>query len=102
MFFRRTLMKSLSVSASFCLLLTLASATASATVIDFEAQAANRGGNLTGIPDSLLTIGIATFTGGELRDGLINLPVDETGVYASEGLFGSGETNPLLITFAIP
>ena len=95
-------MKSLIASASFGLLLTLALAPASATVIDFEAQAANRGGNLTGIPDSPLTIGIATFTGGELRAGLINLPGDETGVYASEGLFGSGETNPLVITFATP
>jgi hypothetical protein len=95
-------MKSLIASATFGLLLTLALAPASATVIDFEAQAANRGSNLTGIPDSPLTIGIATFTGGELRDGLINLPADETGVYASEGLFGSGETNPLIITFATP
>jgi hypothetical protein len=95
-------MKSLIASASFGLLLTLASAPASGSVIDFEAQAANRGGNLTGIPDSPLTIGIATFTGGELRSGLINLPADETGVYASEGLFGSGETNPLVITFATP
>jgi hypothetical protein len=95
-------MKSLIASASFGLLLTLALAPASATIIDFEAQAANRGGNLTGIPDSPLTIGIATFTGGELRFGLINLPADETGVYVSEGLFGSGETNPLVITFATP
>jgi hypothetical protein len=95
-------MKSPIASASFGLLLTLALAPASATVIDFEAQAANRGGNLTGIPDSPLTIGIATFTGGELRFGLINLPADETGVYVSEGLFGSGETNPLVITFATP
>ena len=95
-------MKSLIASASFGLLLTLALAPASATVIDFEAQAANRGGNLTGIPDSPLTIGMATFTGGELRFGLINLPADETGVYVSEGLFGSGETNPLVITFAMP
>jgi hypothetical protein len=95
-------MKSLIASATFGLLLTLALAPASATVIDFEAQAANRGSNLTGIPDSPLTIGIATFTGGELRFGLINLPADETGVYVSEGLFGSGETNPLVITFATP
>src|SRR5215469_4966377 len=95
-------MKSLVVaSASFCLLL-LAAAPAFASVVDFQAQAANHGGNLTGIPDSPLTIGIATFTGGELRDGLINFPADETGVYASEGLFGSGETNPLVIAFATP
>jgi hypothetical protein len=77
-------------------------APASASVIDFEAQAQNRGGSFTGVPDAPLTIGIATFTGGELRDGLVNLPADETGVYASQGLFGAGETNPLVITFATP
>jgi hypothetical protein len=75
---------------------------AAAAVIDFESQAANTGGNLTGIPDSPLAMGMATFTGGELRDGEIGLIADQTGVYASEGLFGSGETNPLLITFASP
>ena len=95
-------MRSLIAFASFGLVLTLASSPVSATVIDFETQAANRGGSLTGIPDSPLSIGIATFTGGELRNGLINLPADETGIYVSEGLFGSGETNPLVITFAMP
>ena len=75
---------------------------AAAAVIDFEAQAANTGGNLTGIPDSPLAIGIAMFTGGELRDGEIGMNADQTGVYASEGLFGSGETNPLVIAFASP
>lgn len=92
---------SIAFAASF-LLLTVASAPAFATVIDFEAQAANAGGNLTGIPDSPLTIGIATFTAGELRQGLIGLPADQTGVYATQGLFGSGETNPLVITFSTP
>lgn len=86
-----------------CLLLALAMAVpATPTVIDFEAQAAGRGGNLTGIPDSPLTIGIATFTGGELLNSEIELNADQTGVYASEGLFGSGETNPLVINFASP
>jgi hypothetical protein len=94
-------MKSLIASVSFCMLM-LAAAPASADVVEFEAQAANRGGNLTGFPDSPLTIGIATFTGGELRHGLINFPADETGVYASEGLFGPGETNQLVISFATP
>jgi hypothetical protein len=75
---------------------------ATATVIDFEAQAAGRGGNLTGIPDSPLTIGLATFTGGELLNAEVGLNADQTGVYASQGLFGSGETNPLAITFASP
>jgi len=95
-------MRSLIAFASFGLVLTLASSPVSATVIDFETQAANRGGSLTGIPDSPLSIGIATFTGGELRNALINLPAAETGIYVSEGLFGSGETNPLVITFAMP
>jgi len=71
-----------------------------ADVIDFDAQAAGNGGNITGIPDSPLIIGIATFTGGELLNGDVGLNADQTGVYASEGLFGSGETNPLVITFA--
>jgi hypothetical protein len=62
-----------------------------ATVINFEAQVANTGGNLTGIPDWPLTIGIATFTGGELRDGEVGLNADKTGVYASEGQFGSAK-----------
>jgi len=77
-------------------------APAPATVIDFEAQAASRGGNLTGVPDSPLTIGLATFTGGELLNAEVGLNVDQTGVYATEGLFGSGETNPMVITFASP
>ena len=94
-------MKSLIASALFCMLM-LAAAPASASVVDFEAQAANRGGFLTGIPDSPLTIGIATFTGGELREGLIGVLADQTGVYATQGLLGSGETNPLVITFATP
>jgi hypothetical protein len=90
------------VPVAFVLLTFSAAAPIRATIIDFDAQAANRGGNLTGIPDSPLTIGIATFTGGELLSGEIGLSADQTGVYASEGLFGSGETNPLVIAFAAP
>jgi hypothetical protein len=74
---------------------------ASADVIDFETQAANAGGFLTGIPDSPLAIGIATFTGGELRQAEVGLPADQTGVYGTEGLFG-GDSNPLTITFSAP
>jgi len=73
-----------------------------ATTIDFESQAAGRGGNLTGIPDSPLVIAMATFTGGELLNAEVGLNADQTGVYASQGLFGSGETNPVVITFASP
>ncbi|HEY1217042.1 MAG TPA: PEP-CTERM sorting domain-containing protein [Bryobacteraceae bacterium] len=87
---------------SYLLLALAAAVPACATVIDFEAEAGNRGGNLTGIPDSPLTIGGATFTGGELLTGEVGLNADQTGVYATEGLFGSGETNPLVITFATP
>jgi len=86
-----------------CLVLGLAIVSpAHATVIDFETQAAQKGGNLTGVPDSPLTIGLASFTGGELLHGEVGLKADATGVYASEGLFGSGETNPLVITFSAP
>jgi hypothetical protein len=79
----------------------LSMAHARASTIDFESQAAGRGGALTGIPDSPLVIGIATFTGGELRHAEISLPADQTGVYATEGLFGS-DGNPLIITFSMP
>ncbi|HTF62848.1 MAG TPA: PEP-CTERM sorting domain-containing protein [Edaphobacter sp.] len=88
--------------ASYMLLICTTALPVTATAINFETQAANTGGNLTGIPDSPLTVGIATFTGGELRNGEIGLNSDQTGVYASQGLFGSGETNPLVITFASP
>jgi len=80
----------------------LAAASLPATTIDFETEAANSGGFLTGIPDSPLTIGLATFTGGELRSAEIGLPANQSGVYATQGVFGSGETNPLTIQFAVP
>ncbi len=94
-------MKNLRTHFSVSLLITLlmAAVPATAEVINFDAQAAGRGGNLTGIPDSPLNVGIANFTGGELLDAEVGLSVDQTGVYASQGIFGSGETNPLTITF---
>jgi hypothetical protein len=73
-----------------------------AATIDFEVQAANAGGFLTGIPDSPLAIGLATFTGGELRSAEIGLPADESGLYATQGVFGAGESNPLTIQFSLP
>jgi hypothetical protein len=95
-------MKNLTTHFSVSLLITLliAAVPATADVINFDAEAVARAGNLTGIPDSPLNIGIATFTGGELLDAEVGLNVDQTGVYASEGIFGSGETNPVTITFA--
>lgn len=86
-----------------CMLLALVMASpAVPAVINFEGQAVSVGGNATGIPDSPVTIGIATFTGGEFLNAEVGLTADQTGVYASEGLFGSGETNPLVINFASP
>lgn len=84
------------------ILLLAATASLPAGTIDFEAEAANTGGFLTGIPDSPLSIGVATFAGGELRRGEIGLVADQSGVYAAQGVFGFGETNPLTILFAMP
>lgn len=76
---------------------------AHATTIDFESQAvavlAPTG--FDGGTDSPLKIGTATFTGGELLlqefGGL-----DQTGVYATESLFGTVYKNPLNIVFSSP
>jgi hypothetical protein len=80
-------------------LATLLTASASATVIDFDAQAAARGIFFTGSVDSPLTIGPATFTGGELLNNEF-FGVDLTGVYGSIGLIGGAYTNPLTIAFS--
>jgi hypothetical protein len=43
------------------------------------------------------------FDGAHFRSDLeVGLNTDATGVYVSEGLFGSGETNPLVFSFAAP
>lgn len=67
------------------------------SLIDFESQAAARGHVFTGIADSPLVIGMATFTGGELLNAATAMFVDETGVYASSNAVTSmpGYTNPL-------
>jgi hypothetical protein len=80
----------------------LVAASLPATTIDFETEAANSGGFLTGVPDSPLTIGLATFRGGELRSAEIGLSADQSGIYATQGVFGAGETNPLEIDFSVP
>ena len=84
------------------ILLLAATALLPAGTIDFEAEAANAGGFLTGIPDSPLSISGVTFTGGELRREEIGLLADQSGLYATQGVFGSGETNPLTILFSVP
>jgi hypothetical protein len=91
----------LKIGPFLCVALVMVSPLA-AEVIDFDAQAAGNGGNIGGIPDSPLIMGMVTLTGGELLNGEMGLNADQTGVYATEGLFGSGETNPLVITFASP
>jgi hypothetical protein len=73
-----------------------------AATIDFESQANGRAGDLTGIADSPVMVGIATVMGGELLKAEIGLNADQGGVYATEGLFGSSETNPVIITFSAP
>jgi hypothetical protein len=80
-------------------LLLLAAGQARADLIDFETQAAGRGGSFTGKVDSPLVIGIATFTGGELLKNEIG-GVDKTGVYATTSVFGGVYSNPLKITFS--
>ncbi|MBV9265532.1 MAG: hypothetical protein JO061_05120 [Acidobacteriaceae bacterium] len=70
------------------------------TLIDFEAQATSAGSSFTGTPDSPLSIGVATFTGGELLNAEFGL-ADQTSVYASEGVFGT-DSNPITIQFSHP
>jgi hypothetical protein len=84
------------------ILLVAVTASLPAGTIDFEAEASNASGFLTGLPDSPLSIGSATFSGGELRRGEIGLISDQSGVYATQGVFGFGETNPLTILFSAP
>jgi hypothetical protein len=95
-------MKRVTMLAAVTLLWCLFHATsARADLIDFESQAHAGTGLLTGIPDSPLTIAIATLTGGELLRAESGLPADATALYATEGLFGV-DSNPLIITFAKP
>lgn len=75
--------------------------TARGTTIDFEAQGAGAPSVFTGMTDSPLTIGIATFTGGQLLNNETN-SVDLTAVYATSNLVGGGYTDPLVIAFNQP
>jgi hypothetical protein len=94
-------MKRAGILTAVITLLWLSHATfARADVIDFDLQAAANAGAVTGIPDSF-TVGTASFTGGELLRAEAGLPADQTGVYATEGLFGA-DSNPLTITFSTP
>src|SRR3569833_1247150 len=81
-------------------LTSLVPAASASTIIDFDPLADNAPSTFSGGPTTPLTVGIATFTGGELlhaEAGLLN----PTGVYASHGVFGS-DTNPIHIQFSMP
>ncbi len=84
------------------LVLWMAGQAAYAATIDFESQASAvfAPSAFDGGTDSPLKIGTATFTGGELllqESG----GADQTGVYATESLFGAYK-NPLKIVFSLP
>ncbi|MDQ2842837.1 MAG: hypothetical protein M3Y72_17720 [Acidobacteriota bacterium] len=74
---------------------------ANATTIDFEAQGASAPSSFNGKTNSPLTIGIATFTGGELLRNSAN-SADKTAVYATTNLAGGRYADPLTILFAQP
>jgi hypothetical protein len=75
--------------------------TAKADLIDFEAQGAGAPPAFTGVVNSPLVIGIATFTGGQLLNHEAGQP-DTTAVYATTNLLGGAYTNPMTITFSKP
>jgi hypothetical protein len=67
--------------------------------INFNAQAVGQGKVFTGQPDSPLTIGIATFTGGQLLENETRA-IDRTGVYATFFKPAGTYSNPLNIAFS--
>ena len=83
------------------LLLALASwsGVSRADFVDFEAQGTGRGGQFTGQADPPLSIGIATFIGGQVLNGETGLSNDATAVYATYSINGPGYSNPLRISF---
>jgi hypothetical protein len=74
---------------------------ASATTIDFEAQGASAPSTFTGHLDSPLTIGIATFLGGQLLRNE-SAAADSTVVYATTNQVAGPYTDPLTIAFSQP
>ena len=77
------------------------SVTAHATTIDFDAQATGAPSAYTGVLNSPLAIGSATFTGGQLLNNEI-FSTDTTGVYATTNLSAGAYTNPIVISFSAP
>ncbi len=59
-------------------------------------------GSSPGIPTPSLSVGVATFTGGEVLNGETGLSNDATAVYATYSINGPGYANPLRISFGRP
>jgi hypothetical protein len=77
----------------------LANVPVRATVIDFEVQGGSAPSAFSNILNSPLTIGIATFRGGQLLKNETN-SADVSAVYATAG--GAPYLDPLTITFSQP
>jgi hypothetical protein len=85
---------------STCIFIALiASLPTLATTIDFEAQGASTPPAFTGALNSPLTVGIATFHGGQLLNNEAN-SIDASAVYATGG--AAPYLNPLTIAFSQP
>lgn len=82
-------------------LMAMAGGTAKATLIDFEAQGISAPSSFTGVLNSPLVIGIATFTGGELLNNTVG-GVNMTAVYATSNAQGGPYLDPLTIAFSQP
>ena len=82
-------------------LLAAGSFAAHADIVNFDAQAAGHPSVFTGVPDSPLTIGIATFTGGQLLIHEQGGPADQTGIYATtNNAYPGVYKNPITISFS--
>ena len=75
------------------------SAHAAPITINFESEAASAPSMFTGQLNSPITIGQATFTGGQLLNNETNSQ-DQSGVYATRYNMGDAYSNPITITFA--
>lgn len=73
--------------------------TANATTIDFEAQGASAPSSFTGVLNSPLSIGIATFRGGQLLRN-VSGAADTTAVYATTNFVSGAYLDPITIAFS--
>ncbi len=94
-------MLSVRYAISLCAVTLSCTLAAHADVVNFDAQASGASSFFNGTVNSPLTIGNATFTGGQLIKAESGASPDQTGVYATASLAG-GYTDPLHITFSSP